>query len=375
MRVARCMNRADRVTEALRLSETLLENEEALNAVQLLMLPALVQSDSLSGSEQDYFRRLLQKRIERAEESGARQSAATAHYNLGNHLRRSPHRRAALHHYRKAAEYDPGYVERGYFWRELAGILFKSGRYSLAARFYERAISLGEEGLCRALHADVLMFAGRYRKSQEALDAYIASAPDAASEWRLKAWVLRVVRQAIGCDEQKRQTAAAIALANPDIASPPNEQKQQLEEALRHDALCALALFNLGVLESQTGNKSNAFCSFLAAALTQRGDVEAWCNAMALAISLKDYHVLVPHIIQVAYSANGEDFSEQVVRFAQSQAEGFPVTAFVDAVDAVLSHCPREHRTVEMRLLGKGSEFKVINLTPPVIRKEEDEGS
>lgn len=375
MRVARCMSRAHRVSEALRLSEMLLENEEALDTVQFLMLPALLHGDSLSGSERGYYRRLLQKRIERAEQSEHKRGAGTAHYNLGNHLRRSPHGGVALHHYRKAAEYDPGYLERGYFWRELAGVLFESRRYRLAARFYERAISLGEEGLCCALHADALMFAGRYRESQETFEAYLASARDSASEWRLKAVVLRVLRRVIGSDEQERRTSAAIALANPDVASSPNEQRRQLEDALKHDALCGPALFNLGVLESQTENQGGAFIWFLAAALTQRGDIEAWCNAMALAIFLKEYNLLVPHIIHAAYFANREEFSEQVVGFARSQPEGFPVTEFVNAIDAFLSHYSREREPVVMRLLGEGSEFSVIDLRPSVIPKKEGEGS
>jgi tetratricopeptide (TPR) repeat protein len=266
------------------------------------MLPALVQSGSLSGDERDYLRRFMQRCIERTEGIGDRPGAATAHYNLGNYLRGSRHFRLAFHHYRKAAEYDPGYLDRKYFWRELAGILFESRRYRMAVQFYERAINLGEEGECRALYADALMFVGKYRKSQEAFDAYLSSASDADPEWCLKAWALRGLRSMLGCDEQKRQMVAAIKLVPSDINLVPDEAKQKLKEALRHDALCGLAWFNLGVLEYQTGNRDDAFISFLMAALIQRNDVEAWCNSIALGIFSKENESLVLHVIHIRLS-------------------------------------------------------------------------
>lgn len=364
MHIASCMARAHRVTEALRLSEKFFESEGSLLSAQMLMLSAFVQSDSLSDSERAYFLEFMTRHIKCAEGSGNRAIAATAHYNLGNYLRgcRPRHPRLAFHHYRKASEYDPGYLERKYFMRELAGILFLSGRYRLAVQFYKRAIDLGEEGDCCALYADALMFAGRYRESREAFDAYLTSTPDAASEWRLKAWALQGIRRTLGCDEQKRQTVAAIKLVPHDIKPCSEEIRQKLEEALRHDALCGLAWFNLGVLESQTGKREDAFLSFLMASLINRGDVEAWCNAMGLGISSEQYRSIFPYVLETAFRINGEDFLEQLARLAQGQPKGFPVTEFLNRINECLSLIARERQPFEVRLLGKGSDYHVIPL-------------
>ena len=279
--VVRCMAQAQRITEALDLSEKLFERPELGMAAQVLMWPALIHCDSLSPSEREFLRRYLQKRVERAEEAGDRRLTATAHYNLGNHLR-STKFRSALHHYRKAAEYDPGYLERSYFWRELAGILFGCRRYHLATRFYERAQQLGERGNCPALLADSLLFSGRFRESLDAFHTYFQTAEKPDPEWKLKARVLHAFQDTLRFDDQRRQRITALTLASTEIKSSVEESREQLIEALNHDALCNLAWFNLGVLENRAQNKEAAFFAFLTAALIDAHDVEAWCNAMFL---------------------------------------------------------------------------------------------
>lgn len=353
-----CMIRAHRVTEALQLSERLFESKESLPAAELFTLPAaLTQRDSLSNSEHEYLRIFKYRRIEQAVQAENWRDAATAHYNLGNYFKGTRNQRLAFHHYRKAAKYCSKYLEKPYFCRELAGILFESRRYRLAVQFYGRAINLGEADDCHALYADALMFAGRYRESQEAFDTYLASDPNAAPEWRLKAWVLCVICQVL--DEQKRQTKAAMKLASRDDTLPPMEYKQRLEEALWHDALSGLAWFNLGVLESQIGNQEDAFVPFLIASLIQKNDLEAWCNAIGIGIS-GEYHSLVPVIFMAAYQLNGEFFIEQLFMFVQSQPKDFPVTDVLNAINEIVSQLPQEERPLKVRLLGEGSDFNVL---------------
>jgi len=362
IRLAMCMARAHRVAEALQLSEVLFEKREALPAAQLFMIAACIQSDTFSPGERQYLREVMRKRIQRAEEAGDWLDAAVAHYNLGRHLLRPGQERIALRHYRKAVEYDPAYLGRGYFCRELAGILFESGRYRLAAEWYARSISLSEGGGSGALHADALMFAGRYRDAQEAFDAYLASAQEPESEWRLKAWALRGIRRHVKCEEQERRTIAARELASRMSTDSPEESIHRLEEALRKDALCGLAWFNLGVLHSQARRRDDAFLAFLVASLSQRNDVEAWANAMALGIFSEEYRPLVPDIIKTAYSLNGERFSEQLVRFAKEQPDGFPATDFVNAIGGILTELTPKRRRFDLRLLGEGSSYNVTTI-------------
>lgn len=367
MRAARCMARANRVTEALQLSESLSENDELSFAGDMLMLAAYVLSGALSPSEQEYFRAFLLRRIERAEEKGDRRRLATAHYNFGNHLRASRQSRLAIHHYRKASEYDTSYLQRKYFWKELAGVLFEARQYRIAAKFYKRALDLGEEGLCRALYADALMFYGKYRESQKEFEAYLAMEKEPMSEWQLKARILPRICSMIGSDDQLRQTRRAREIAGHASEAPnDNDKRKLLEEALRLDALCALAWFNLGVLWSRAGEQDNAFFAFLLAAVTQRNDPEAWCNAIVLGIFSKTQHFLVPLIIEEAYFFTGEDIMEQLVRIARDQPKNFPMADFLSMMNDILAAIPKRREPVEFRLLKGGPEYDVI----PVKRGE-----
>jgi tetratricopeptide (TPR) repeat protein len=364
-----CMIRGHRVIEALQLSERLSESEGTLLAAEMFTWTALSQNNSLSESEHQYLKNFLERYTEQAVLSGDRQRGAATQYNLGNYLssrsyKAKNYRRLALHHYKKAANYNSAYLEKPYFCRELAGILFESKRYSLAVKFSERALSLGEEGVCRALYADALMFAGRYQESQQAFYAYLSSSPvfELDSEWRLKACVLSWIRSMLECDEQKRQTETAIELArlNNHLASHAVEYRQLLQDALAQDALCSYAWFNLGILESQIGNQENAFVPFLMAALIEKDDTEAWCHAIAIGI-FQEYHALLSDMIAVAYQVNGESLMEELLRLVQNQPEGFPITKFLDGMNEILSKIPREEKRFYVRLYENNSDFHVLN--------------
>lgn len=363
----RCMIRAHRVTEALQLSESLSKSEESLFAADMFTWTALSQSASLSESEHEYLQNFLERYTEQAVQSEDRQRGATAHYNLGNYLRArsykaKSYRRLALHHYKKAANYKPEYLEKPYFCRELAGVLFESKRYSLAVKFYERALSQGEEGDYRALYADALMFAGRYHEAEQAFYAYLASNPDAASEWRLKACVLVWIRSMLRRDEQKRQTGAAIELVIPNnhLTSHPVEYRQRLQDALECDALCSYAWFNLGILESQIGNQESAFVPFLMAALIRKNDTEAWCHSITIGI-FSGYHALLSDMIATAYKVNGESLLEELLKLAQSQPEGFPITKFFDGMNKIFSKLTQEYKQFDVRVYETKSNFHALN--------------
>ncbi|MHC5827251.1 MAG: hypothetical protein ACYT04_68105, partial [Nostoc sp.] len=115
-----------------------------------------------------------------------------------------------------------------------------------------------------------------------------------------------------------------------------------------------------GVLESQTGNQDSAFISFLIAALINTSDVESWCNSIAIGIS-KSYDSLVSDMILAAHQCNGNNLMEQMISFAQSQPEGFPVTDFLTVFNEVLSQVPRPEEQFQVRLLGEGADFYTFN--------------
>ncbi len=363
IRIAGCMARARRVTEAVRLSEVLLENKSSRAAAQTLLIPALLERDSLSTSELEYLRTFMKRLIARFEQDADREDAATAHYNFGNHLRGRATDRQALRHYRLAAKWNPAYRMRAYFWRELAGLLFESGHYRWSAQAYQRARDLGEDKDGKALHADALMLAGDYRAAQDLFQDYLGTTTEPESEWRLKAWALSHIRRTLGLDEQTRERQRAMALVPDKPDGPPEQLRLALMEALAHDALCSVAWLNLGHLELSLDNSNAAFPPFLIAALSLRGDLEAWCLTTGLAMSFTDHQERVQDILRTAYRFHGDSFTERFAELAQEWRADFPVSAFFD----MMAQLRPRRSPFEMRLVKGDSTYETVTL-----RRDED---
>jgi tetratricopeptide (TPR) repeat protein len=272
--VAHCMVQAQRVNEALSLAQALLADPRSRIAAFTLMLSMLVRSSSMSKSERALLTQFLEGFVTSEERTGSATSAATANYNLGNHLRSISSYRAAFRHYRRASKFDPKYYDRGHFCRELASVLFLSRKYRVAAKLYGRAIRLGEGGTTRALQADALMFSGRYSDALEQFEAYVAAENAPQSEFILKAWALKNLQQTLNISHQTRQKILALELASPKVDLAENLLTGRLEKALGLDASCGLAWFNLGTLLNRQGKRDDACAAYLCAALVQAKDAE-----------------------------------------------------------------------------------------------------
>jgi len=358
-RLALCMARAQRVTEALELSEKLFA-ENAGIAAEAFTLPALIHNESLSPGEHLYYRTVLQRRIDAAMQRDDKRAIATAHYNLGNYLR-GRDERLALRHYRQAAEYDPNYLSRGYYLRELAGILFQNGRYRFAARFYKQALDLGEGQECKALYADALHYSGKYREAQEAFESYIAANQDADSEWKLKAVVIEVIRQTTGLNEQTRDSASANNLV-PKTQSPDDKDLPILLQAISRDALCAPAWFSIGLIKAKHQDVEDAVGSFLVAAIVS-GNRWMYVTVLPLLMEVPKYALLLADLVAVAYRLFGEGFRELVIQVVEEgNKRGAELSGLLEEVSKAIDRIPARRRPREIRFLGKNDVLDRINL-------------
>jgi len=363
VRMARCMARAHCVGEALHLAEALLIDRSSRSTAHRLMVSMLAKVDVMSQDERELMKRFLIRYVEVEESNKNKIAAAVANYNLGNYLRSLSCYGAALRCYRKAATLDQRYLERGYLYREMAGVLFLMKRYRIAAKFYDRALRLGEKGITRALLADALMFSGRFSDSLESYEAYLEGNREPKPEFLLKAWALKELQRMLKVDEQGRQESAALQLALPESRMPNADLVVRLEKALRLDALCGPAWFNLGKCFVREAKVEDACVAFLWASLAQPKDAEAWANAFTFSAFSAKYSFLAPHIAQAARFASGESFIEQILNIAESQPAGFPKLTFLTAVHDVLTHVHKEERPFELRLLDKTGNVKVFRLT------------
>jgi tetratricopeptide (TPR) repeat protein len=355
--------RAGRTTDALHLAERLLDSPDRAFLAQLMVVPALLNLSSLSASEVEYVRHVMRSIIERAEREGNNPQAATAHYNLGNHLRSQggPDQRAAFNQYRLAAKLDPEYLRRHYFWKELGGVLFGLGHYGFSARAYQKAMDLGATGNSLALTADALMFGGKYQQAQELFTKYFEQEKNADSEWRLKAFALKRMSDFLGVKEQKRQTCAANGLADLGKEIDSETVIPRCREALEADALCPLAWFNLAVRAYEVGRKADALLGFTLAGLIGRVDTEAWANSLLVAFGTGEYEAF-RWIAQTAYSINRTAFLEALQTLLQRQDERFPVDKFLDAIREIIGLPELRDRSFELRVLGEDARFRSFDL-------------
>jgi tetratricopeptide (TPR) repeat protein len=353
--IARCFAIAQRFDDAIALAEKLLTAPRSRAAGSMLMMATLARSWSLSKVERNQLSGFLSRFATSEEGRGDALSAATANYNLANYFRSVSRHRAALRHYRRAAKFDPKYLERSYFCREVASVLFLCRRYRSAAVIYERSIALGESGLALALFADALLFSGEYCKALRQFEAYVTADTAPESEFVLKSWALKGLQQAFGISRQSRQAKVALDLAVPDSEIAESIFAERLDAALRADALCGLAWFNLGSVLNRQGKRDDACIAYLWAALINRNDAQAWANAFLLSVQSQKYFELAPYILVSARFAAGDAFAETLFEISRLQPAGTEKDRLIAILDELISQVPEKEPPFQIRLIdGEG---------------------
>jgi tetratricopeptide (TPR) repeat protein len=338
----------DRNAEALDIARSVIRSPDALEMAQLMAaVPLLAHSMPRSSTSHTQLLREIVVEAERQPDNAFR---ATAHYNLANHLR-STERRESLRHYHLAVLCDPQYGERSYYWHEIGALLFASKRFRAAITCYERAIARGDAE-CRPLLADALLWAGEYDRSCAEFDDYLRSVAYPPSEWALKGMFVRLVRDKVGSGTQRRDRMLAMQLAAPRTTV---FDESQFMEALRADGLCGLAWFNQAASEVRAQNYENSAICFMAAALCQPNDFQAWCSAIGSAINCHRMDLL-GHIISAAYRANGEPFSEALFEYFRQQPATSPIqkTKIIELLGEFLATVPTSGKQRTFRIFPAG---------------------
>lgn len=205
-------------------------------------------------------------------DEGDRGNAARLFYNASSPIHTSEPA-LSLAMLDSAAELDPSYRERSYWWSDHAIARFHAGEFDDAAADYARATALGAQGLlCR--EADCHVLAGRYRKGVEMMAAH-ADAERGGAEWRLTARCVQRLIDIVGVDEQAREPEAAIALLGDELPT-----LDQCTAALKRDMLCVPALL---ALNARMDDEVDVLILRLAAAVFERSSPELWLNALEFA--------------------------------------------------------------------------------------------
>ncbi|NNB86775.1 DUF4365 domain-containing protein [Corallococcus exiguus] len=274
--ISKLFAEARRSYEGVELAEFLLEKGHVDAAV------ALAVSVTAKGTEyvRQTYRGLLKRALGMVVEDGRK---ATILYGLANSLRCSGFCREAFVTYLAAAQSDPDYYSREYWWSETAGSLFVSGHHRLSRVYYEVAVALAGEGTAEGrrigvLLADVLLELGRYPEARHVFDVALRDEERPAAEFVLKRWMAGFFAERFG--RQFRSKGVALRMAQEAYRQPNAQQEELLSEVLPVDALCGFAWFNYAEALVQRGGEDGTGARLVTAILNWDWD----CEASALAV-------------------------------------------------------------------------------------------
>lgn len=303
---------ARRTGDALSVAEMFLSRGELSCAAALG--GAVILNPHATSIDRDRWERLSAGLIAAAAPGSGR---ASVHYSLANTLRNSHSPRRALTHYRRAADDDPSYRTRAYWWAEVAGCLFVMRRFHFSEQFYRRAVELsaGDAEHARALLADALFRQGRLGDARRELEIYMSKHSERPlSDAVLHHWAAKVLADSYG-DAPERNPGEMSALLGKALSSPDLiARRDLLRDAVRADPMAALAWFNLGVSEN-FGAPAKSWKEFLLSAILEPPDLEAWANAilMQLQTGLKE-PVVAAATLTTAYRIGGANLDAEILR-------------------------------------------------------------
>lgn len=97
----------------------------------------------------------------------------------------------------KARKKEPDYLNRGYWYRELAGMLFLEKRYSVSAKLYAKCLTYerhAKEPINKALAADAYFMARQFGESLKWFEEYVSAVECPDMEFVLKKQVIKSIK-------------------------------------------------------------------------------------------------------------------------------------------------------------------------------------
>lgn len=361
--------RTHRIREALDLADALAQRDEAEDRASseiMRLLPGLMAAQPLTESERAAQIDALKRQAETADAAGDTKGSRTAHYNLTRQLRED-HPGESLHHFFEAVRCDPGYLNRDYFCKELAALLFVNGHYEFAIQFYERALDLGARGITQVLLADAFLFAGHYRRAYDTFASAIEGSDQVPMEFYLKFRATGWLLGSLGLEEQERHAELAeerAMEARPEVA--PEDRVRLCLGALGEDALCGPAWHTLGVLLHSQGRTAQAFRAFVISCIIEPWHVGPWTHAIATvpdgeSEDEQQLALIAGAVIAAAHARHGETL-EAALRASMTGANEAAKDKFMEDFRALVDSVKEEEQDeLELRLLSEeGDAYDLI---------------
>ena len=327
---------------------------------EIRMLPAvasiLLESNTKIKKRIAQIESFFKSQLEKAKKLNINNLIATSYYNLGNFYRSKDRHKESIHHYVQAKKYDPNYLKRAYYYREIAGVCFEARKFWFSAKLYEKSIELGASMETKSLLADALMFSGNYQEADKVFQEYITEIEGPNEEFLLKAILLQniIEKKKINSQIRNQEEADKIAGNKPSV--------EDIENALEKDLLSSLAWFNLGMIKKDKSDFQEATLCFAMCACINLRDIEAWTFAFLSFINLgiKGNLLIGSLILKTAYWHNRDEFLMHLYEILEQNGEQYE--EIIKMVDNMLTKDNREHEKNAVLRILYGENYEEIEI-------------
>lgn len=199
-------------------------------------------------------------------------------YSLANYLRGTEELNLALREYTLAKRLRPSYLTTDYFLHEVGVCLFDLGRHRCARTAYQRSVDAGCDTQRALIHlADASLFSGdltsaraTYERASEGEDQL------ATAEAMIKAGTCDWLAELVGSENLATERS-------PASVGPELSESDLLDVITNVHGLDRVAHYELGVIKASQSLWQQAIGHFLAAAIADDQDFDAWTNAIICA--------------------------------------------------------------------------------------------
>ena len=257
--------------EAFEIADKLVNSEYKLYS-QLLAFSAQLDS-SPNNLYQRKYKEFIHKSVKVAQ---SKRDKGISYYNLGGSFRASKSFREAIINYCKAAKHEPKYLEKSYWWAEIAGCLFLINKFRWAELCYRKSIELKEERIpVKYLLADSLIHQGKFSDAIKELESYLNENSKPIAGAVLVKWLAEYLFSKFG-DLIPNKLKSKKIIEEAITCEDKIMQEDLFYEAIKQNPISDLAWFNYSISKRQLNQKN--FEPLLVASILNPNDISLWID-------------------------------------------------------------------------------------------------
>jgi len=325
------------------------------NSIQNISLSILMLTRNLNSDRQIICQNFLQKQIEYSKSKNYDLGVGISNYNLGNFHRNIGNSKESLQYYLEARRYNPEYKKKGYYYSDIAGLLFELEKYSFSSRFYKKSIDLDTENVfAKALLGDALLFSGKYELAVTYFDEFLTEQKDNneinKEEWYLKYFCIHSLILNGYPKSQKRNIEKSLNCL----------KYKKIKESIEYDMLCSEAWLKNGLTANKNQESVEAFVSFTMSALFNKDNILLWVFATVSGfIEDDDKYLHVFDIIRLAYNYHAENYIDILYDYTEKNLKTIQEPLF-KMVELVISNIQKQN--FSLRILDDNFDHEIFEI-------------